>query len=233
MAVTVTHKFTAGSDVDGTGFSTQSWTPTANVLLLVSVISQKGSGTSPAPTLSGNGVTWVQVATRQATQSGYDSRITLFRSMGASPSTGSITITFGESQNDCAWSVNEVSNVNTSGTNGSGAVGGTDGTNTQTNQTSGTNTSLTVTLAAFDSANNGTFGAFYQWTPNAVTPGSGFSELGEVNVASAIIHQTEWKNSNDTGVDATWASNGDINFGIAVELNQAAAGDTLMAQALM
>jgi len=105
----------------GTTFTTASVTPGANKLQLLYVWSQAAVAPN-APTVTGNGLTWVQVATIVF---GTTRRLTLFRALGASPSAGTISIAFaGQSQTAGLWRLTEFAGVDTSGTNGSGAIGG-------------------------------------------------------------------------------------------------------------
>jgi hypothetical protein len=189
-------------EVDATSFTTASVTPSANALLLLTV-SASVTGGSAAPTITGNGLTWVQVVTRQTSYGdSWDSRrITIFRAMGASPTTGTITIDFsGITQSRCLWSLSEFTGADTSGTDGSGAIvqsGGND-------QSGGT--SLTVTLSAFSSANNMAYGAIHHWWNEATTLGTGFSEIYDTTTSSGTTgFQTQYK-LNDETVDWSWTT---------------------------
>ncbi|MEK7180385.1 MAG: hypothetical protein AAB706_02830, partial [Patescibacteria group bacterium] len=156
----------AGETTDATSFATASISPTANRLVLAWVSNLRfGEGTAAAPTLTGAGMTWVQVATVSHTQNP-EYRVTLFRALNAAPGSGAVTISFGaETQNTCHWSIEEWSGVDTSGTDGSGAI-----VQSGTAQ-SASAASLTVTLAAFGSATNAVAAGFMRgslgsgWTP--------------------------------------------------------------------
>jgi hypothetical protein len=148
----------------------------------------------------------------------------VFRALGASPSSGTIAIDFGgQNQTDVVWVLDQLSGIDTSGTNGSGAavqsVSNTDET--------GTATSLTVTLAAFGSANNATFGAFSNTvTGSTVTAGSGFTISGNVASGTNIRGTTEFRNDNDTTVDMSWSASSDQFGGIGIEVKAAAVAVT-------
>src|SRR5687767_13823040 len=119
MAVTATALTGAMNNVDQSSYATASITPTANRLILCFVQSRASS--AAVPTLTGCGLTWVQVSTGANSTTAL--RLTLFRAMGAAPSTGALTIDFGgQVQANCSWSVVEFDGVDTSGTNGSGAI---------------------------------------------------------------------------------------------------------------
>lgn len=219
---------TSGSTGSSTSsVTTASVSPTANKLQLLAVHSRNFTGSAPpAPTVTGCGLTWVQVATLQH-DTGPTSlkRVTLFRAMGASPSTGTLTIDFaGDSQTDVCWSLDEFTGTDTSGTNGSGAIVQTVTAKDET----GSATSITATLAAFGSVNNATYGAFAHVAPtNGVTAsaGSGFTALASpLDTVIGLI--TEFKTTNDTTVDGS-LSGSSFELGmIASEIKAAAAGVT-------
>src|SRR6266446_3249919 len=119
-AVGATHLTTGGDGSKQVTYTTASITPGANQLILAWIMNWKPADT---PTLSGNGLTWVQVNTvawNPVADPAY--RITLFRAMGAAPTSGSVSINFTKEQQSIAWSIIEFSGVDTSGANGSGAI---------------------------------------------------------------------------------------------------------------
>ena len=215
MPITQASLTSGSSGVDASLFTTASITPTANRLVIVVVLSHR-TPAGVAPTLSGNGLTYVQIAT-QTFSTGNAHRITMFRAMGSAPTAGAITIEFGEeTQNACAWSVFEFDGVDTTGTNGSGAV-----VQSATNSIS-FDTVLTVTLAAFASANNGACSGFGFSTADTVTPDTGWTEIHEVSEAGVFTNETQWRADNDTTASATGTNSQDIG-GIAIEIKAAAA----------
>lgn len=192
------------SDTDGTSFSTASVSPTGDRLVLLAVelslISSAADVTEP--TISGNGLTWVAVASvlHWPDATNWFSKLYVFRAMGASPSTGAISITTTETMDSVAWSVAEFANVDTGGTNGSAAV-----VQSATNAAAATNT-VTATLAAFATTDNATYGAFGGGegsTPPAWTAGTGFTEINEGNASLYASAMSQFRNDNDTTVDAT------------------------------
>lgn len=212
---------TTGADLDGgTSSTTASVSPTGNKLLLLSVASRTIITVDPnEPTITGNGLTWVSIGTTvYDNTSASRRRITLFRAMGASPSAGTIAIDFGgQAQTSVIWSLNQFTNADTSGTNGSGAI-----VQTVTNFDPDADVStLTVTLAAFASSNNATFGTFGSGDAETLNVGTGFSSVSEGDSGDGNIHLlTEFKNSNDTSVDMSKATNSELG-GIAVEIKSA------------
>lgn len=209
------------NNTDATSFSTDSVTPTANALILVSIIARASDGGAPEnPTLSGNGLTWVLA---NSYSQSVNRKAFVYRSMGASPSAGAITIDFGtgNTMTSCIWSVDQFTSVDTTGTNGSGAIvqsvgGGVDGT------------TFSITLSAFGSANNTTFGAFGASSATAIL----LSEYGYIplsyNQGSTGGDNTllvAYRQANDTSVSAT-ATAGVEQQGVAIEIKYAAGVST-------
>lgn len=101
----------------GASLSLTSWTPGSNELVLVSIAMRDETVTH---SVSGNGLTFVQVADVDNVQG--QNGIALYRAMGASPSTGQITVTLMGNSSPAIARAHRFSGVDTSGTNGSGAV---------------------------------------------------------------------------------------------------------------
>jgi hypothetical protein len=216
MALSFTSLTHDSSTTDGTTFNTASITPGANRLILALDQQRQQTGTGAQSTVTGCGLTWVQVGT---VISGTTRRINISRALGASPSTGALTFTYANSQEWSMWQVIEVDGVDTSGTNGSGAIVGSAVTDAQNSITS-----LTLTLPAFASANNAALGFFVHTTSQVKTPGSGFTELVDFTLVDTAGNgfQSEYK-LNSTTVDASWATSSTC-LGIALEIAAAAAG---------
>ena len=210
----------AADSTNSSAYTTASVAPTANRYVEVDVLNTKAT-LPDTPTLSGNGLTYVQTATVT-----FDTiatplkRRTRFRSMGAAPTAGAITIDFaGATQTGCIWSVKEFDSVDTTGTFGSGAH-----VQSATNSAN-TGTSLTVTLAAFGSTDNATTGGFGINDNVAINPGTGFAEIHDdvIGVVPVCGQETEWRNDNDTSVDASASDAANKRWGgIASELKFAA-----------
>ncbi len=190
-----------------TVFTTASIAPAANQLVLLIVMAQRIGGDPSIPTVAGNGLTWVQIGT-QLIASTNDGRITLFRAMGAAPSSGTVVITYSEEQNNATWIISEFDNVSTTGLNGSGAIV------QAVDEVSSVTTTPSITLAAFENSANATFGATSNLSQGAYTPGTGFAEIADLD--SALACQTQWRDDNDTSV--TWTGNSLAHGMIAVEI---------------
>lgn len=222
MAVSASNLATTGSSTDANSYATASITPGADKLVLAWVYSIAAT-TPNTPTASGNSLTWVEIDN----QLDKDSlrRLTLFRAMGSSPSSGAVTFDFGgQTQTGCGWSIIEYTGMDTSGTNGSGAI-----VQSAKNLTASTATSLTVTLGAFSSTNNATAGGFGfpLNTAGLPTAGSGFTRTGQRNQATPNLSiGSEFRSDNDTTVDMASAAASVPWAGIAVEIKEAVATTT-------
>ena len=215
MAVTSAHLVTAVDTTDQTiPYVTGLITPTANRLVLAWV-SQSAASAPASPTLDGNALTWVEVAT---VVNG-SRRFTLFRAMGAVPVLGAVTITGdGSTITMCGWSISEFAGVSTGGTNGSSAL-----IQSVTNTASGA-ASLTVTLGAFAGVGNATVGGFMHSANSSITEGSGFTILGQAAGASPnTTVGSEFLATDDTSVDASAPTTPNWS-GIAAEIGTPAAG---------
>lgn len=205
MAITATHLTADANTGNQSSYATGVITPTANRLVLAWVRYARSSPVAPT-SVTGCGLTWVEVATSAVYETTH--RMSLFRALGSSPTSGPVTFNFASTQDDCAWQVCEFANVHQSGTNGSGAV-----------VQSATNTSaaspITVTLAAFETANNGCAGGFFLKANGTPGAGSGFTAINSQTTPFASI--SEFKATSDTTVDATFSPAGSA-AGIAVEI---------------
>lgn len=179
---------TSGTGTASTSAVTASVAPTGNALVVATFLSSLAAGPA-APTVTGNGLTWVQVDT-SAYHTTNGRRLTAFRAMGASPSAGAITASWGAtSQTSFQWSVVECTGVDTSGTNGSGAVA------QSASATSGTGTGTTITgsLPGIDptSAHLAFSGIAIN---NSQTQDAQFSELTDTQIGTGAA-----------GLEAEWA----------------------------
>lgn len=208
MPITVVGMTSGVSATNTTSYATASFTASVNSLDLISIAN---SATSPG-TANLIGPNTYNLIT---TQNMGLWRISLFRSMASASSAGVITIDFGgATQNNCSWIINEFASVDSSGTNGSGAIV------QSTSNFVGIGTALTVTLNAFSAASNGAFSSFAIGDNIAMSPDTGWAEIGEVSIndgANSQAHQSQWRADNDTTAFSTWATD-ESGGGIALEL---------------
>ena len=118
-------KLSSGTGTDATAFETENFAPGSNTLILLFVTSATPvfpGGVAGTPTVTGNGLAWVRAQSVLYGANG-DRRLTCFRASGAAPSDGAAVIDFGsETQDFCAWSVFEYSDVDVSGAQGEAAI---------------------------------------------------------------------------------------------------------------
>ena len=121
----------------------ENFAPGSNTLILLFVTSATPvfpGGVAGTPTVTGNGLAWVRAQSVLYGANG-DRRLTCFRASGAAPSDGAAVIDFGsETQDFCAWSVFEYSDVDVSGAQGEAAIA-------QVFAVTATGQSLTASLA--------------------------------------------------------------------------------------
>lgn len=204
-----------------TSADTASVSPSPNKLQLLSISVRNGSNITPTiSSVTGCGLTWeLEDSIAFDTSASSLRKLFVYRALDTSPSTGVITITTGETNTDVTWVLDEFTGMDTSGTNGSGAM-----VQSVTNKDeAGSASSLTVTLAAFSSIINATYGAFATAndTDGAVA-GSGFTLVGSGAGAgvNGLSTRTEFRNTNDTSVDMTLTSG--VQFGgVAIEIKNA------------
>jgi hypothetical protein len=217
MAVVATHLLSADTGTDGTSFTTPSTSVTAGRLVVVAVMIARATGSAADTTinLSGLGTTWTQVATR-AFGGSNRFRVTVFSGVPPADATGSLTASVTNVHEWFGVLVTSFAGVDTSaGTNGvvQSATAADSGSAV---------TGLTVTLGTFSSAQNATYGVFGVGGLSTISPGTGFSMLGQTaNVERNV--GAEFKASPDTDVDATWSGSqraGAIALEIAASASQ-------------
>lgn len=199
MAITITKLTSGTTTTDGTSAATASITPSSGKVVVI-IFAYRDSAVTP--TVSGCGLTWTLI-------NGITG-IYGYWGIASSPSTGAITMTFtGDAFTSCAWSVWEIGGSNI----------GFPIVQSVTDGKSGTNGSLL--LNAFKSVDNATFAGFAHHSAEASTEGSGFTEIDDVNVATnAVGLITEWKASNDTTPDASWATSANwVGIGFEVDVS--------------
>lgn len=215
MAITATLVASGqnNSNTNATSYATASLTFTAGRLWCAAISNRQSAATVATPTITN----FAQIATVAFNTTGSPlERTTLFRSTSAS--NGVQTIDFaGVTQANCQWIFFEIAGCDTTGTNGANAIVQSTTNTDDANAGSG----ITVTLAAFGSAANGTVGAFGYAATSAqsITAGSGFAELDEQTATGAEVGHVsvEWRADNDTTVDIT-TSNTSAVAGIAAEI---------------
>lgn len=195
-----------GSGANATSYSNSSWTPPTYGLIFVFVGSRDNDGgTNTIPTMSGNNLTWTNIASIDVSGS---RRLTLFGADAAGSTTGSTTVDFGATtQDSCMAMFAYAADADLSG--------GVAATFVQAPTNSGTSTTPNVTLsAAGNSANRPIFA--FAINPNATvtgsTPATGWLELDDVTFGThdgtTVLIETQCKtDSFDTSAGATQSNN--------------------------
>ncbi len=203
--------------------TTNSFSPGANQLILAWVVSHDNNAPIVPTSVSGNGLTWTSVTAASWNFSGGHNHdaMTLYRAMGASPTPGSVTISYSQAQQSISWSIVEFSGVDTSGTGGSGAVKQiTAGTDNAAGPSG-----LTLTLNFATGSGNATAGGFGNTNALAasISPGAGYTAFSEEYVSATQSDlRAEWRPDGNQVVDATQSGSFPMG-GIAVEIRAAGA----------
>lgn len=196
---------TSGQVSNAAGFTTASVTPTGGALQLLTInVTRGGSANPTAPTsLTGNGLTWVLLATLNYDTAGVGRGAAwIYRAMASAPTAGTLVVAgIGfDSSTGIIYQWSQFTGVKQTGTNGSGAIGQAVAGSIVTTDTP------SATLAAFGSTDNATFG-YCAGRANGAntlnTAGAGFSLLNTQYLAAsqALYSGVEWKATNDTSVD--------------------------------
>jgi hypothetical protein len=212
--VTCSNLTSSASTSAQSSYTTASITPTSNNLVIV-YVSNTDSSSAATPTLSGTSLTWTQVGTWSPTAV---RRFTVFRALGASPGSGTLTIDYaGDSQSAAQWTVDQCAGVTTAGTNGSAAVvaNSTSITNNTGSYLNETDTGNSVTLSALSDANNATLGYVRNNGAGAITSGSGYTTLG---TGGGFPQRSEYRQPGNTLVDFTWSSQSTATMVVALEI---------------
>ncbi len=207
-AITITNKLATGSDTNSATYTTASVAFSNNKLYLLAV-GGRLTGVPASPTISGGGITWVEINTSTFdTIASPDRRVTVYRGYVRSGAISeALTITWASSMSSCEWVLDELEGVDISGTNGSGAIA-----QSAVNSANSGATSITATLGSFGDSQSLTWAAFGLSTQGAsgiMTAGSGFT-LGGAYQSSGEAHSisSEYRltNGGDTTVDGTFSS---------------------------
>lgn len=221
-AVNCTNLDTGADATVATTHTTGPVAPLDNALLLIAINNNRNSGNGgevpTSVTYNGTSLALTSVGTVElgsVVGSGHQHRISLYRAMGTTLGTDTITIVFTNTQ-VVRWSVDQCTGVDTTGTNGSGAI-----VQAVTNSGSSVQPS-TVTMAAFADSGNGTYGASgYNNQSATFSPGTGLTIIGDAQSTYEMI--TEWAPGNVTPVETNWSATVFAWGQIGVELKAAPA----------
>lgn len=211
MALVATNLTSGGNIPSGsTTFVTASITPTANALVLLWITNEHLAGTPAViSSVTGCSLTWESI---DNVNYGSNCRLSLYRTLGASPTTGAVTVTYPSSEWSAVWSIEQITGVSTSGSNGSGAIiqsaQASDGT---------TGNTLTVTLGAMAAGSMDMCGWSFNINDVTFSAGGGWTQLASPQIARPIQILTAYNTTGDNTATAT-STNGGSRGGIAVEI---------------
>ena len=148
--------------------------------------------TSHPSSVSGNGLSWISTSTVSG------GHLRLYSALGASPTSGVITLTYGSTQAMVAWTLTECTGVNA--TIGQSSAIGSSGT------LSGSASSNTCTFAAFADPDDRLYGVFQTDAgSSAMTSGTNCTEVLQVSTASpATDLLSEMGTANDNAIEASF-----------------------------
>lgn len=172
--------------------ATASFTPTANVPIYACVYA-RAAATPSIPTAAGNGLTWVLVDDETSSTG----RMAVFRAMGATPSAGALTFTFGGAVLAATWIIVECPGAATGGTDASAAT-----VQFVSSRSGSAVTTKTNTLAALASANNVHLCFVGVQVTSGVVNDALFAELADVTATVA---------SGNMSLSAQWLVNQPAN----------------------
>lgn len=206
MTITAALLGSTGTNTPGSSIASPSVSPGANRLVYAVVDAQYTAASGQnIPTCSGCSLTWVQVATCTAVGAGVQSTTTVFRAMGAAPTTGAVTGSFGgQTQQNAIIYVVEFDGINTGGTDGSAAT-----VQSAVNQADAAGTTLSATLSSFvDAVNNAVFVAYAVSNNVTITEEGGYTKFTQnTTVTESEGCACAWKLGEDTSPSMTHASN--------------------------
>lgn len=225
MAITQAHLTDAVSNpFGGHAATTAAFTPSVNKLQLLKLWVQTSfADPTPLTVSTTTGLTWVQVANVVLT--GNYNQTYVYRAMKPSGlSSGTVNFTFTGFIDVFQWSIDEFDGVDTSGTDGSGSV-----VQSATGSDASINLFADATLAAFGSANNGTYmgGGAYDGSGllSGFTATGGFTNINAVVQSSKWGDATYWRADNSTAcrLTPTDASGAPRTTVVSLEIKAAAA----------
>lgn len=192
-----------GSSAGTTSYTTASVTPTANNVVLFATAAHLPSGNGPQPvsSVAGDGLTWSAVATLdygQAVGTAQANRLEIWCGIGASPSTGALTLTWSTSPTRASWSVSQ----------STGAVASCTGAFTSNKASNhadvATASPLTVTMGGFASVGNATFAVgAVDAGGQSVAPGAGMTEISAFTTLQEML-ETEFAVGNVSPATASY-----------------------------
>lgn len=214
--MTVTNRATNSDGTDATSYTTGSFTPTANSLIIVCFSDQNGVAGTTVDSVTGGSLTWTAISSKNYRSGATTSNIFIYAALApSSPSSMSVTFDYnGVTQTGQSWSVFDVT--------GTDVPNGVLQTFVQAVATAGINqsgTSIAITLASAGNANNRAFCVASHEANEATTEQTSWTEIGDTNHGTPNNgFATQWRSDIfDTAAGASWSTSS-IKAGIAFEV---------------
>ena len=206
MAVSTPSLLTSGSDTSDTTSSTSaSFSPTANALIMVAMATVENPHTVDSISDTFGGLSWTQIDSPV----GSDGRhcTFFFANAGASPGSGTVTITYNVAVAKAAWVIAEVTGHNQAAPVSEQGIA------------NGSGSTLGVTLADFATGNL-IIGAIMDHGNQDIASGSGETEIAEAESGGTTAARAQMQFGTDTTTNWTNLDNR-MNKAVAVEIAQA------------
>ncbi len=189
-------------------------TQAPGIVLATLAIYSNGTNPVPLPSISGLGLTWTLIKKYDTQNQTFGEALCIWAGVGAAQA-GAITFTSGQSgSNYASWLVELLTGVDNADPTVQEVTGGGPG-----------GASETITLAAFSSPSNGTYGVFVPRTtsPSSITPGAGFAIVSQ-QASTTLNHTLTSIFAADNRTSVTVNSSGNVAWdGIGLELKAIAA----------
>jgi hypothetical protein len=194
----------ASNTTNLTVYTTASVTPTANRLVLVWVFGRVAE--PPPDSVTGNGITYSQVASSTDATSAWSA--SLWAGSSATPSAGAVTITFPAGRGGCLWRVEEWDGSSTPAVR-----------QFKTGKDTGNVQAASITLDASPQASSAVVAGFMKNVSGSFTPGSDFTAGLDVAMSTPTTQAfTEYDiGPVDAVADCSWATFG-VWVGVAAEI---------------
>jgi hypothetical protein len=208
-------------NTDNTSYATASWTPPSSGLIILDVGTDQVAGFPGAPTVTGNSLTWTQIAT---VTFGSIRRLSRYAANASGSTTGATTFSaFGGTQSGIRASFYVA--------DGTDVDNGVVQTFIQSPTNTGTGSPASVTLSAAADANNRPCAATFNYTSNPTdqAPGASWTELDDLHNFEQKSLLTQYRgDAFDTAASSTWTgTQGWAMIASELKVGAVAAGITL------
>jgi len=195
------------TNLSSSSLVTPSWTPPSSGLIILAV-GQRFSSAPNVPTVSGNSLTWVQIATTNTSTT----RCTLFGADATGGTTGTTTIDFGGQVQTGAHALFMYAT-------GVDLRGGVANVFVQAPTVSTSGTSGTITMAAAADSNNRPISAWTIGASGPVTPRTNWTEADDTGLVASAVSETQYRSDAfETTATVSWDGANRNYVGIAAEL---------------